>query len=88
MRKTFINELISAASIDDNIFLLVGVLGFSVVEPFADKYPSRFLNCGVAEKNMTGIESGLALEGYKVFTYSIGNFNTIRCLEQIRNEIC
>ena len=88
MRNTFINELIDIAQKDKNIFLLVGDLGFSVVEPFAEKYPDRFLNCGVAEQNMTGIAAGLAIEGYKVFTYSIANFNTLRCLEQIRNDIC
>ena len=88
MRNTFINELIDIAEKDKNIFILVGDLGFSVVEPFVEKYPDRFLNCGVAEQNMTGIAAGLALEGYKVFTYSIANFNTLRCLEQIRNDIC
>jgi len=51
-------------------------------------FPDRFLNCGVAEQNMTGIAAGLALEGYKVFTYSIANFNTFRCIEQIRNDVC
>ena len=88
MRNTFINELIGLAEKDKNIFLLVGDLGFSVIEPFAKKFPERFLNCGVAEQNMTGIAAGLAIEGYKVFTYSIANFNTLRCLEQIRNDIC
>lgn len=88
MRNTFINELINLAEKDKKIFLLVGDLGYSVVEPFSVKYPERFLNCGVAEQNMTGIAAGLALEGYKVFTYSIANFNTLRCLEQIRNDIC
>lgn len=88
MRNTFISKLIDIAQKDKKIFLLVGDLGFSVVEPFAEKYPDRFLNCGVAEQNMTGIAAGLALEGYKVFTYSIANFNTLRCVEQIRNDIC
>lgn len=88
MRNIFIKELKNIAGKDKNVFLLVGDLGFSVVEPFAEKYPDRFLNCGVAEQNMTGIAAGLALEGYKVFTYSIANFNTLRCLEQIRNDIC
>ena len=88
MRNAFIKELIDIAEKDKNVFLLVGDLGFSVVEPFAEKYPDRFLNCGVAEQNMTGIAAGLALEDYKVFTYSIANFNTLRCVEQIRNDIC
>lgn len=86
MRSTFINTLMSSA--DKDTFLLIGDLGYSVVEPFVGKYPNQFLNVGVAEQNMTGMAAGLALEGYKVFTYSIANFNTIRCLEQIRNDIC
>ena len=36
---------------------------------------------------MTGVASGLASEGYHVFTYSIANFPTFRCAEQIRNDI-
>jgi len=63
-------------------------LGFSVVEPFAEEFPDRYLNAGVAEQNMTGVSAGLASEGYHVFTYSIANFPTLRCLEQIRNDIC
>jgi transketolase len=59
-----------------------------VVEPFAEEFPDRFLNAGVAEQNMTGMAAGLASEGYHVFTYSIANFSTLRCLEQVRNDIC
>ena len=88
MRTAFINELISQAERRDNVFLLVGDLGYSVVEAFADRFPDRFLNVGIAEQNMTGIAAGLASEGYHVFTYSISNFPTLRCLEQIRNDVC
>lgn len=59
-----------------------------MLEQFADKFPSRFLNAGVAEQNMTGIAAGLALTGKTVFTYSIANFPVMRCLEQIRNDVC
>jgi transketolase len=88
MRTAFINQLIEEAKINKNIFLLVGDLGFSVVEPFAEQYPDRFLNVGVAEQNMAGIAAGLAMEGYCVYIYSIGNFPTLRCMEQIRYDIC
>lgn len=88
MRTAFIHELIEQAKIHSNIFLVVGDLGFSVIEPFAEAFPDRFLNAGVAEQNMTGIAAGLASEGYHVFTYSIANFPTLRCLEQIRNDVC
>ena len=62
--------------------------GPGVVEPFAKKFPKQFLNPGVAEQNMTGIAAGLALSGKIVFTYSIANFPTLRCLEQLRNDVC
>ena len=87
MRTAFINELISQARKNPEIFLVVGDLGFSVVEPFAAEFPDRYLNAGVAEQNMTAVAAGLASEGYQVFTYSIANFPTLRCLEQIRNDI-
>ena len=87
MRTAFIEELIVQARLHPEIFLVVGDLGYSVVEPFAAEFPRRYLNAGVAEQNMTGVAAGLASEGYHVFTYSIANFPTLRCLEQIRNDI-
>jgi transketolase len=88
VRTAFINELIAQARLHPDVFLVVGDLGYSVVEPFVQEFPDRFLNAGVAEQNMTGVAAGLASEGYHVFTYSIANFPTLRCLEQIRNDIC
>jgi transketolase len=88
MRTAFIRTLLDLATGDDRIHLVVGDLGFGVVEPFASRFPERFLNAGVAEQNMTGVAAGLAMTGKIVFTYSIGNFPTLRCLEQIRNDVC
>ena len=88
MRSAFFRALMVAAEQDPRINLVVGDIGFGVVEPFAEKYPKRFLNVGVAEQNMTGISAGLAMSGKIVFTYSIANFPTLRCLEQIRNDVC
>ena len=76
MRNTFINTLTKIASKNKKIVLIVGDLGFSVVEEFANKFPNRFYNAGVAEQNMTTMAAGLASEGFKVFTYSIANFPT------------
>ena len=87
MRTAFIQQLAIEARRNPRVFLLVGDLGFSVVEPFAKEFPDRFLNVGVAEQNMTGVAAGIASEGYHVFTYSIANFPTLRCLEQIRNDV-
>jgi transketolase len=87
MRRAFIDELCLAAENDPLIALVVGDLGYGLVETFAKKFPNQFFNAGVAEQNMMGLSAGLASEGYKVFAYSIANFPTFRCAEQIRNDI-
>ena len=87
MRNVFIDELILAAKKNKNLILVVNDLGFNVVEKFARQFPKQFYNAGVAEQNMMGIAAGLALEGKHVFVYSIGNFPTFRCAEQIRNDV-
>lgn len=88
MRTTFIKTLMKLTQKDKNIYLLNGDLGFSVLEEFEKKFPKRYINCGVAEQNMIGIAAGLAIEGKKVYVYSIVPFVTFRCFEQIRNDIC
>src|SRR5437667_4581521 len=88
MRSAFFDTLVRLAEDDERITLVVGDLGFGVIEPFARRFPDRFLNAGVAEQNMTGIGAGMALSGKVVFTYSIANFPTLRCLEQVRNDVC
>ncbi len=88
MRDAFISQLTLLAKKDPSIMLITGDLGFGVLDGFAKDFPDQYINAGVAEQNMTGIATGLAMEGRKVFTYSIGNFNTLRCLEQIRNDAC
>jgi transketolase len=87
MRSAFIDELVILARQHSEVALIVGDLGYSVVEPFADEFPDRFINAGVSEQNMTGLAAGMASEGYHVFTYSIANFPTFRCAEQIRNDV-
>lgn len=88
MRNHLINKITELAEEDKNIILITGDLGFGVLDSFQKKYPKRFINAGIAEQNMAAIAAGLALEGNKVFIYSIGNFPTLRCIEQIRNDIC
>lgn len=88
MRDAFIAELTALAAADPSVMLITGDLGFGVLTDFAARFPDQFLNAGVAEQNMTALAAGLALEGHKVYTYSIGNFTTLRCLEQLRNDVC
>lgn len=88
MRNTFVNALVEEAAADPSIMLLTGDLGYRVVEGFEEAYPGRYLNAGIAEQDMIEVAAGLALEGHKVFVYSISGFPTLRCLEQIRNCLC
>lgn len=88
MRNTFINELEKLAVVDPSIYLLTGDLGFGVLNSFSENLPKQFINVGISEQNMAAVAAGLALEGNTVYTYSIGNFPSLRCLEQIRNDIC
>lgn len=86
MRDTFVRTLIDEAKKNKNIELVTGDLGFGVLKPFWEQLPDQFTNAGIAEQNMTSLAAGMALEGKTVVTYSIGNFPTLRALEQIRND--
>jgi len=88
LRDTFIGVLTELAPQHPELLFLTADLGFGVLNNFVARFPRQCLNVGVAEQNMSGLAAGLALEGHSVFTYSIGNFPTLRCLEQIRNDIC
>tara|TARA_B110000879_G_scaffold209091_1_gene296023 strand:- start:1118 stop:2038 length:921 start_codon:yes stop_codon:yes gene_type:complete len=88
MRDAFINSLTELAENDKDIILLTGDLGFGVFEEFETRFPGQYFNVGIAEQNMMGLAAGLSLEGKKVLAYSIGNFASLRCLEQIRNDAC
>lgn len=88
MRNHLIAELVKMAENDERICLFTGDLGFGVLDNFSEKFPERFFNAGISEQGMTTIACGMAMEGNIVYTYSIGNFPGVRCIEQIRNNIC
>ncbi len=85
MRRAFIDALLKLADEDSRILLLTGDLGYTVVEPFAERFPDRFFNVGVAEQNMVGLATGLAEAGLIPFVYSIATFAVLRPYEFIRN---
>jgi len=87
MRDTFIKTFLDYARTDPSVFLITGDLGFKVLDQYREELPDQFLNIGIAEQNMAGVATGMALEGRKVFIYSIGNFPVMRCMEHIRNDI-
>lgn len=88
MRNAFAKELTLLAGEDRRIVLLSGDIGNRLFDDFKRRFPNRFYNCGVAEANMTSVAAGMALCGLRPVTYTITAFNTIRCLEQIRLDVC
>ena len=88
MRNHLIAELEDIADEDSRVVILTADLGYSVLDSFSRKFPDRCINVGICEQNMVSIAAGLAMEGNVVYTYSVGNFPVMRCLEQIRNCIC
>lgn len=88
MRNAFAQAVTELGDVYPDLVLLAGDIGNRLFDKFKDKHPARFYNCGVAEANMTGVASGLAASGLRPITYTITPFNTVRCLEQIRLDIC
>lgn len=88
MRDTFMQTLLLNAKANPEIIFVTGDLGFGVIEDFQKTLPDQFINAGVSEQAMLGMAAGIASTGKRVFVYSIGNFPTMRCLEQIRNDVC
>src|SRR6058998_4414082 len=85
MRKAFVRTLIEIGAADSRVLLLTGDLGYMALEPFAQRFPDRFFNVGVAEQNMVGLATGLAEAGFIPFGYSIVTFAALRPYEFIRN---
>lgn len=88
MRAVFNKTLLELAKNDPRIHMVLADIGYGEIEPFRDNFPDRYYNVGVAEQNMTGVACGIAMEGNIAVTYSIANFPTLRCLEQVRNDVC
>jgi transketolase len=88
MRDAFADELVSIAGTDNRVALLSGDIGNRLFDRFKERFPQRFVNCGVAEANMMGVAAGMAMRGMRPVVYTIAAFATARCLEQIRIDIC
>jgi transketolase len=87
MRGQIIDAIFDRMASDPNVFFLTADMGINLVEKFAEKYPTRFLNVGIAEQNLVGVSAGLANLGFRPFAYTISNFAVLRCFEQIRNDV-
>jgi transketolase len=87
MRKFFVETLLNYSKNNNVPLILTGDLGYSVLEPFKEKYPNNFINTGIMEQSMMSIAAGISSQNKKVFAYSIANFATFRALEQLRLDI-
>jgi transketolase len=88
MRKAFVDTLTDIAKRDPKVILIVGDVGFSYIEDFAEQFPSQYLNVGVTEQSMMGLAAGMAIAGWKPYVYSMIPFVTMRNYEQLRNDVC
>lgn len=88
MRNAFAAEITALGVEDERVVLLSADIGNRLFEEFKSKCPGRFYNCGVAEANMVGVATGLAMAGMRPVCYTITNFITYRCIEQIRVDVC
>jgi len=89
IRDGFGAGLLSLGRHNSQVVALSADLTESVrMEEFSRKYPERFFQVGIAEQNMAGIASGLALSGYIPFIGSFACFQPMRNLDQIRTSIC
>ena len=88
MRNSFFRYLDAEMERDSKIVLIFADMGKGIIEDFKLRYPNRVLNIGIAEQNLISMAAGLAAMGYTPYCYTISNFITERCYEQIRNDIC
>jgi transketolase len=87
MRKEFASALYDFMSLNNNVYLITGDLGFGLWDKIRDTYTDRFYNVGSSEMVMMGAAIGLAMEGKVPFVYSITPFAIYRPFEMIRNYV-
>lgn len=87
-RSGFGEGLLEAGSKNEQIVALCADLTGSVkMNAFAEKFPERFFQCGVAEANMIGVAAGLTIGGKIPYTGTFANFSTGRVYDQIRQSV-
>lgn len=86
-KKTLMSEIYPYFINDPKICLLVGDMGFAVLDNYFIKSPERVWNMGICEQATIGFATGLSLEGFLPMVYSQIPFLTMRAFEQIRYDI-
>lgn len=87
-RDTFFNRLYELAVDNRDIVLITADCGAPSLDQWRLDIPTQIINCGIAEQNMISLAAGMALEGKKPYCYAIAPFATLRCLEQIKVNLC
>ena len=87
MRRKFGKAINELARKDKKIYLLVGDIGYGIFDDFRREHPKRFINLGICEQSLIGFASGLSLEGFKPWVYTITPFLIERPFEQIKLDI-
>lgn len=88
MRTHLSHLLTQAAKADPKVIVLSCDHGYALFDEIRRECPTQFLNCGVIEQSMIGIAAGLAKAGFKPIVYGLASFVPMRCLEQIKLDIC
>jgi len=89
MRDAFARAFTKAARQHGNLYLVVADISPAAsLDEFRRDFPTRLVDCGVAEQTMIGLAAGLALRGFRPFTYTIANFTIYRPFEQVRIDLC
>jgi len=88
MRQACLKMVYELAKQDDRIFFIGSDLGVGTLSEFKEEMPDRFFMEGIAEANLVGMASGLAMEGKVVYVNTIATFLTRRCFEQIVLDMC
>lgn len=88
MRNAFVQAMLEGAAADEKVVLLMAEVGFSVVEPFQERFPNRFYNTGIAEQDLVSVAAGMALSGLQPVAYSMSAFLPSRAFEQIKVDVC
>jgi transketolase len=87
MRRKFGQLICELAKKDKKVILLVGDIGYAIFDEFRKNFPNRFLNLGICEQSIISVASGMALEGYKPWVYTITPFLIERPFEQVKLDI-
>lgn len=88
-RNGYGDALLELGAHDERVVVLTADLAESTrAHLFRDKYPERFIDCGVSEQNMVGVAAGLALSGKIPFLSSYAVFMPGRTWDQVRVSVC